>query len=168
VVTLHDQGLFRKDLFYRLCGAWLDLPPLRARKGDLMVLVDNFLKENGSGHDRRDIEESTWNLLQAYSFPGNIRELKSIVQHASNLAKGKSISVHHLPAYVTTSVSTQHQSASLPPSDTIVPLATMEKQHILKVYRHTGRNKLKTARLLNIGANTLRRKLRSYKISDTK
>lgn len=163
--TLQDQGLFRKDLFYRLCGAWLDLPPLRERKGDLVILVEYFLRENGSGHSRRDIEESTWNLLKAYPFPGNVRELKSIVQHASNLAKGKSISVHHLPAYVTAAASAKHPAAPLSASDTIVPLAIMEKNHILNAYRHTSRNKLQTARLLDIGANTLRRKLQSYNIS---
>ena len=165
--TLHDQGLFRKDLFYRLCGAWLDLPPLRARQGDLVLLVENFLRENGSGHSSRDIEESTWNLLKAYSFPGNVRELKSVVHHASNLAKGKPISVHHLPAYVTSAVSMKQPAVPLSAGDTIIPLAAMEKTHILNAYRATGRNKLQTARLLDIGANTLRRKLQSYEISDT-
>ncbi len=161
---LQDQGLFRKDLFYRLCGAWLDLPPLREREGDLVLLVDQFLREYGGGHSR-DIEEPAWAMLRAYDYPGNIRELKSIVQYAASLAdKGKSISIHHFPAYVTAAVSRKHRSTPPPSSMVVVPLATMEKAHILNAYRTTGENKLQTARLLGIGLNTLRRKLQSYGI----
>jgi DNA-binding NtrC family response regulator len=160
---LLDQGLFRKDLFYRLCGAWLDLPPLRERKEDLIILVDEFLRDHGSGHGSSSIEEPVWTLLRAYDYPGNIRELKSIIQYAANLAGRKPISVHHLPSYLTAAVTAKHLPMPLLSSnDTTMSLAAMEKNHILKVYRHTGGNKLQTARLLEIGANTLRRKLQSY------
>ncbi|MBI5589339.1 MAG: sigma-54-dependent Fis family transcriptional regulator [Deltaproteobacteria bacterium] len=159
---LQDQGLFRKDLFYRLCGAWLVLPPLREREEDIVILVDAFLRNHGGSHDSNDIEEPVWTLLKAYNYPGNVRELKSIVQHAANLARGKPISVHHLPAYVTAASSSKHQPAALFSRNAIVPLSDMEKDHILKAYRHTGGNKLQTARLLGIGPNTLRRKLQSY------
>jgi len=162
---LQEQGLFRKDLFYRLCGAWLDLPPLRKREGDLPVLVEEFLKEGDDGHGSREIEESTWTMLGAYDYPGNVRELKSIVQYAASMAKGKSISIHHLPSYMMVALAKKHRAR--PPQvsfDTVVPLAAVEKEHILKAYRHTGENKLQTARLLEIGLNTLRRKLLSYGI----
>lgn len=160
--TLQDQGLFRKDLFYRLCGAWLDLPPLRDRKGDLVVLVEEFLQDQGNGHSGKDIEESAWTLLKSYDYPGNIRELKSIIQYATNLADGKSISVHHLPSYVTAAVSAKHLRVTSFCGDTIVPLAELEKEHILKAYNHTNGNKLQTARLLGISVNTLRRNLQVY------
>ena len=159
---LQAQGLFRKDLFYRLCGAWLDLPPLRDRKSDIPILVEAFLREHGECHGGRDLEEPVWTLLSAYDYPGNVRELKSIVLHAANLAGGEPISVHHLPAYVTAALSTNHRPAALFSSESIVPLAAVEKDHILKAYRYTGGNKLQTARLLEIGLNTLRRKLLSY------
>lgn len=159
---LQDQGLFRKDLFYRLCGAWLDLPPLRERKGDIAILVEAFLRDHGSGHSSRDIEEPVWAMLKDYEYPGNVRELKSIVQHAANLAKGKSISIHHLPAYITAALSTNRQLETQFSPYTIISLAAMEKDHILNAYQHTGGNKLQTARLLEIGLNTLRRKLHSY------
>lgn len=161
---LQNQGLFRKDLFYRLCGAWLDLPPLKERKGDIDILVEEFLCEHESGHNSNDIEEPTWTVLRNYDYPGNIRELKSIIRYATNLAGGKSISVHHLPTYVTTTISTEHSPATRSCGNTIVPLAAIEKEHILKTYRYTGENKLQTARILEIGANTLRRKLHSYDI----
>jgi DNA-binding NtrC family response regulator len=161
---LLDQGLFRKDLFYRLCGAWLDLPPLRERKEDLVILVEKFFRDHGSRHGSSSVEEPVWTLLRAYDYPGNIRELKSIVQYAANLAGGKSISVHHLPAYVTVAVSKKPLPARRCSDDVVIPLAAMEKDHILHAYRHTSCNKLQTARLLEIGANTLRRKLQSYGI----
>lgn len=162
--TLQDQGTFRKDLFYRLCGAWLVLPPLRERKEDLAILAEEFLRDYGSGHHSSTIEEPVWALLRGYDYPGNIRELKSIIQYAANLANGKSISVHHLPAYVTTAVSKKPLPARRCSDDVIIPLASMEKDYILQAYKQTGNNKLQTARLLEIGQNTLRRKLQSYGI----
>ena len=119
------------------------------------------MRDHDSGHGGIHIEEPAWTLLRAYDYPGNVRELKSIVQHAANLARGNPISVHHLPAY-NAALSTNHQPATLYSPDTIVPLAAVEKDHIIKAYRHTGGNKLQTARLLGIALNTLRRKLQSY------
>jgi len=162
LAKLQDQGLFRKDLFYRLCGAWLDLPPLRERKDDIVLLVEGFLREHTGGLGRQDIEAPVWNLLEAYDYPGNLRELRSIVQHASNLAKGGAISVHHLPTYVVTAISAKKRSPPAAVDSPIVPLAEVERTHILKAYHATGGNKVQTARLLAIGLNTLRRKLHAY------
>lgn len=159
---LLEQGLFRKDLFYRLCGAWLDLPPLRERKEDIAVLVKAFLNEHGSGHGANDVEDPVWTQLTAYDYPGNVRELKSILQHAVNLSGGKAISVHHLPACVKTASSRHHHAERQSSSDIIAPLSEVERDHIIKAYRQTGNNKLQTARLLEISMNTLRRKLQSY------
>jgi len=159
---LQDQDLFRKDLFYRLCGAWLNLPPLRERKEDLVILVEEFLQGNDRGFRTTNIEAPVWDLLQAYDFPGNIRELKSIVQHAVNLATGTSISVHHLPEYITAAVSAKPQPTRRISDEIIIPLAAIEKDHILKAYHSTSGNKVLTARLLAVGISTLRRKLQSY------
>ncbi len=162
--TLQSQGLFRKDLFYRLCGAWLHLPPLRERQGDLAVLVDKFLRDHRVGHNKNDIEEPVWTLLSTYEYPGNIRELKSIVQYAANLAQEEPITVHHLPPYLVAAVSKIPRPTRRISDDIIVPLATTEKEQIIRAYRITGGNKLQTARSLEINPNTLRAKLRSYGI----
>lgn len=162
--TLQSQGLFRKDLFYRLCGAWLHLPPLREREGDLEILVDMFLRDHGNRHGRNDIEEPVFPLLNAYNYPGNIRELRSIIQYAANLAQDGPISVHHLPPYLRVAVSALAAPAGRASGDSIVPLAVVEKEHIIKAYRFTDGNKLQTARLLKISPNTLRHKLSSYHI----
>jgi DNA-binding NtrC family response regulator len=138
------------------------LPPLKERKEDIPLLVEAFLKAHESGHGSKDIETPVWTLLKAYDYPGNIRELKSIVQHAANLSRGKPITVHHLPTYVTSASPQTDDPAALFSPDTIAPLAAVEKDHIIRVYRHTCENKLQTARLLEISLNTLRRKLQSY------
>jgi DNA-binding NtrC family response regulator len=99
-------------------------------------------------------------MLTHYDYPGNIRELKSILQSAVNLAKTRPIAPDHLLPSVR---SRNKVSADIPlNAEQPLSLAENEKAHILKIYRHTGENKSQTARLLGIGINTLRRKLESY------
>ena len=161
--ALQDQGLFRKDLFYRLCGAWLDLPPLRARLDDLIILAEEFLRRHGSEHTAHAIEAPVWTQLRAYGYPGNVRELQSIICYAANLAGDGPISVHTLPSYMLTAAK-KHLHAAVTPADTVMPLAVIEKEHILHVYKMMGGNKLQTGKVLGIGLNTLRRKLKSYSV----
>ncbi|MBW2605100.1 MAG: sigma-54-dependent Fis family transcriptional regulator [Deltaproteobacteria bacterium] len=158
---LMAKKAFRKDLYYRIRGGWLHLPPLRERKEDIPLLINKFLND----YTEKDsaIDEEAKCLLMEYEYPGNIRELKSILQSAVNLAQGRPISSDILPAPIK-----QRKSLSkcLTPSasEKIAPLAQIEKSHIIDVYKLAGRNKSQTARLLGIGLNTLRRKLRSYGI----
>jgi transcriptional regulator with PAS, ATPase and Fis domain len=162
---LQDHGLFRKDLFFRLSGAWIHLPPLRERREDIKLLVERFIVEYRGSHEVADIKDAAWDVLMTYDYPGNIRELKSIVQYAANLACGTSILPHHLPAYVSAATtSLKHSTVTRHCSNSIPSLAAVERNHILAAYRLAGENKLHTARILEIGLNTLRRKLKSYGI----
>lgn len=157
------RKVFRKDLFYRIRGGWLNLPPLRDRSGDMVLLANTFLdKYAGSSRGDRRITSDALSLLSAYSWPGNVRELKSVIQTAVNLAQGHAIDVIHLPEHlrnkkIRAGVSTvsfaQHTSRSL---------ADVEKEHILRIYTELKHNKVQTAKTLGIGLNTLRRKLESY------
>jgi two-component system response regulator AtoC len=158
--NLMVQKKFRKDLYYRLKGGWLHLPPLRERKDDIPALIGSFVVEY-CGLDGADFEPGVMSLLEAYHYPGNIRELKSLIQSALNLSQGRPISAKHLPAQLRKQkpiLDDRHQSVSKP----VVSLAQVEKNHILKVYGLAGKNKSQTTKLLGIGINTLRRKLRSY------
>jgi transcriptional regulator with PAS, ATPase and Fis domain len=157
------QKKFRKDLYYRLKGGWLHLPPLKERKEDIPLLITGFIEEYCSPSGA-DIKEETMSLLMNYDYPGNIRELKSIIQSAVNLAQGKPISVKHLPAHLSKRKAIG-KLTDISGSKTISPLAQVEKDHILNVYTQTGKNKSKTAKLLGIGLNTLRRRLESYGVS---
>jgi DNA-binding NtrC family response regulator len=157
------DGSFRKDLFYRLKGAWLHMPPLRDRREDIALLVKTFLSGSPEAKQDHAIQEEALSVLQEYSYPGNIRELKSIVQSAVNMAQGKAITVGSLPEVIQRSkpkTKKQSQNSLFP----AVPLAAVEKKHILDAYEANGRNKSATADILEIGINTLRRKLKTYGI----
>ncbi len=160
IERLMSKGQFRKDLYYRLRGGWLHLPPLRDRKDDIPLLLERFLKEY-CGERGANFEEATLSLLMNYDYPGNIRELKSIIQSAVNLSQGRSIAPRHLPVLIQ-KIKSKSKTAIPAGAAPIIPLADVEKKHILNTYNQTQKNKSQTAELLGIGVNTLRRKLKSY------
>jgi DNA-binding NtrC family response regulator len=157
---LLNKGQFRKDLYYRLKGAWLRIPPLRERREDIPLLISTFLREF-RGEEDRQIDEDALQILMNYDYPGNVRELRSIIQSSCNLAQHRSIAARFLPEYLRGAKPVRRQQA-VPIGGPIVPLAEAERAHILQAYEETTRNKLRTAKLLGIGLNTLRRKLASY------
>lgn len=154
------QNKFRKDLYYRLKGGWLSLPPLRERTADIPILIRSFI-EKFCGSRGADIEEEVFSLLMDYDYPGNIRELKAIIQAAVNLSQGRPISAKFLPPQLVKRK--PFSTAAHPPEpEAIISLEQVEKDHVLSVYNLLGKNKSRTARSLGIGLNTLRRKLESY------
>ena len=158
---LLEQGRFRKDLYYRLKGAWLHLPRLAQRKEDIPLLAAHFLKACSPKGIQLSIDQAAMEILMQYPFPGNVRELKSIIQTAVNLSQGAQIS----PAFLPQDVCDGAKRLSKGPDVScaaVVTLAQWEKEYILRVYQRTDRNKTLTARLLGIGVNTLRRKLNDY------
>jgi len=155
------KGLFRKDFYYRLNTAWLHIPPLRERKEDIPLLINRFLEEFCDDGSACGIKEEAMSILMNYDYPGNVRELRSILQSSLNLAQGKIISPDFLPKHLRK----QKPVSRCEPqkgANPISPLAEMEKDHIVKAYAETGGNKARTAKLLGIALNTLRRKLESY------
>ena len=159
-----NNRMFRKDLYYRLKGAHLHLPPLKERKEDIPLLADKFLKEFSDVSLKDGISEEAGILLIDYDYPGNIRELRSIIQSAVNLARGKQILVDSFPPCLRKRKSVT-RSYFQKNGNSIVPLEEAEKTHVLKAYEYTGRVKTQTAKLLSIGLNTLRRKLKAYDVT---
>jgi DNA-binding NtrC family response regulator len=157
------KGKFRKDLFYRLKGAWLHLPPLRERREDIPLLIDTFIDEFEGTHKNKSIDEQALSLLIDYDYPGNIRELRSIIQSSINLAQGRRVSEAFLPELLLKRK--KGLKKEIPKqNDSIAPLEQIEKNHILKAYAYSEKNKALAARLLGIGLNTLRRKLKHYRV----
>ena len=154
------QKRFRKDLFYRIRGGWLHLPPLKERAEDIPLLADKFLKEYCGGQDQCRIHEDAMCRLLEYDYPGNVRELRSIIHSAANLSQGKELTINALPLHL------RRKKAMIangsPECELLRPLADIEKEHVLKVYEQTEKNKSRAAKHLSIGLNTLRRKLKSY------
>ena len=157
-----SQKRFRKDLYYRIRGGWLHLPPLRERREDIILLARKFLEKYYDVNNGSFMEKGALELLMRYQYPGNIRELKSILQSAVNLANGEAIRETHLPSHLMATLKDCVDEAQALAVEPVKPLAEVEKDHILKAYKQTRENKSKTAKLLGIGLNTLRRKLSSY------
>jgi len=147
---------FKNDLYYRLNTFTIYLPALRERKDDLELLINNFI---GNYNDKlnKNISKASEDFisgLKEYSFPGNIRELKNLIERAVILCKGSELMAEDLPEEIY-----QHKFPVEIQSDS---LKEIEKQHILKIYSENKHNKSITAEKLGIGAVTLYRKLKEY------
>jgi DNA-binding NtrC family response regulator len=125
------------------------------------LLINSFLKENAGNAPLPTITDAAMSCLLHYDYPGNVRELKSVIQAAINLAQGRPITPALLPQAIRNAKADiktgPSERACLPET-----LSAVEKQHILRVYKMMQQNKSKTARTLGIGLNTLRRKLSAY------
>jgi len=161
-----DAGEFRNDLYYRLQVVEIDVPPLRERPQDLEILLNHFIREFDSqlGLQTEPGSAALIELLQRYPWPGNVRELKNVLKRIMILEEPKRLQPDHFPAHVLEgrnprSASRQQAVGS---ATGMVPLAEVEKLHILYVLEMTGNNKSKASRILGISRQTLREKLRLY------
>ena len=151
------QGMFREDLFYRLSVFTIQLPALRERKEDIAALSHHFIQQFALKMNKPvpKSDKQFLDKLEAYSWKGNIRELKNILERTLILSDSPVLTAAVLPAEL--------QAFDSP--DNLMPdLASVEKRHIEKIYKSMGGNKTETARLLNIGLSTLYRKIEEYKI----
>jgi DNA-binding NtrC family response regulator len=162
--NLIAKGKFRKDFYYRLKGALLHMPPLRERREDIPLLIQKFIQDFSDRQAKMEIESNAAAMLMEYDYPGNIRELRSIINAAVNLAQNKVITVKCLPASLRKKTKQNHSKRFSPEKKAVVPLHEVEKEYILDVYDKLDKNKSRTAKLLGIGLNTLRRKLQEYGI----
>jgi DNA-binding NtrC family response regulator len=161
---LIKNKLFRNDLYYRLKGGWLHLPPLRDRKEDIPLLIHKFYKDVTGDQESIPVESSSvMEKMILYNYPGNIRELQSIIQSSLNLSIGKPIAEKHLPSVIRNLKIKKTIKASK--DQVYMPLELIEKDYIIKVYNGLSQNKTRAANILGIGLNTLRRKLKAYGIS---
>jgi DNA-binding NtrC family response regulator len=145
-----QSGGFREDLYYRLNGVTLKLPPLRDRPADVPLLAQHFVDRYAS---RKKITPRALESLQRYSWPGNVRELQMLIQRAAVLASSDVIDVEDLPLDV------RDQSWKSAPVRTGLSLAEMEKEYIETVLRQNDGHRGKTARALGIDPKTLYNKL---------
>ncbi len=134
------------------------------------MLIQHFLNQRRRPGPEPAIDEAALRILTDYDYPGNVRELQTLLQSAVNLAQGGPLTTACLPQAVIARAESVRKAACPEPEPAsdgpVAPLSEVEKNHILDVYRHTGQNKSQAARLLGIGLNTLRRKLRAYGMTD--
>jgi NtrC-family two-component system response regulator AlgB len=149
-------GKFREDLFYRIKVVQIDLPALRDRKEDIIPLANQFLDEFRSGRQIIGFTEQAVEMLKGYSWPGNIRELRNVVERAVILCTAEQIGAEHLPSNFAP------QSTPLELGDP-VPLDRLEEVHIRRVLAKT-KSLEEAAAVLGIDVATLWRRRRKYGI----
>lgn len=158
LAEVNKEG-FRSDLYYRLSVFQITLPALRDRKKDIRLLAEYFMHYFGVKVKKQlnSLTDGFVEKLEAYPWPGNIRELKNIIERAVILADGNTLDETLLPYEMQEPQTTKTGTAT-----TTFDLSTIEKMHIQRVLVHVHGNRAEAARLLNIGVATLYRKLKEY------
>jgi Nif-specific regulatory protein len=154
---LINEGKFREDLYYRLKVIEIPVPPLRERKEDIPEIAQYFLAKYSKEMDRKvdKIDSSAMQLLTEYAWPGNIRELKNVIERAVVLGVGDTLLPDHLPLEI------QNKSTQIKiNTNKGMTLFEMEKWYTEEVLKSTGGNKSQAAKQLGISRNRLDRKLK--------
>jgi DNA-binding NtrC family response regulator len=157
-------GQFREDLLYRLNVISIDMPPLRERMEDLPLLAQHLVAQLADKHGKpaRWVTPGAVDVLASHSWPGNIRELRNVLERAVIICSGDQIERRHLAPYPI------DQRTRTRTGDTITfpigtPIEEIERQMILHTLRKTDNNKTRTAELLGISQKTLHNKLNLYR-----
>ena len=161
---LVEEGSFRQDLYYRLNVVRIQLPPLGRRREDIPLLVERFIRSFNlkKGKHITGVTGEVMELLMRYPFPGNVRELENIIEHAFVLCHGTQIGLEHLPRELTGSVRGRASDAGRP-SD---PLGQAEARTIREMLRRMDGHRRRAARALGIHPTTLWRKMKRLGIAD--
>lgn len=170
--AVHNRT-FREDLYFRLNVVPIFLPPLRARRGDLPLLIDHFIAENNSRLDKsvRGVSSSVMKRMLGYDWPGNVRELENVIQRAVLLSSGDLITEDCLPAPIAESKPVSTQDVSIEFGGSLQEIveniaAGAEKQLILDALEKNDWSRTKTAELLKICRKSLHNKMKKYGLSD--
>ncbi len=168
---LVEENKFRADLYYRLNVLCVNIPPLRDRIDDIPLLVNSFL---AAQEFKKEFDDSAMELLKAYDWKGNVRELKNVIERTCILAQGKIVSADDLSFLrVKKKVDSvpDEEIGELPPAPEMMvepgsswSLKEMERKHILNVLKLTNGHRGKAAKILEINAKTLYLKMKAYNI----
>jgi DNA-binding NtrC family response regulator len=162
-----EKGEFRVDLYYRLNGFSLHLPPLRERKSDIPLLVRHFLKDYSERYKKngmKDFSPEAEDLLAAYRWPGNIRELRNVIERIVVLENDEIVRPEHLPAEILhlKEGAAAKPSPGLTIPDTGLSLEEVEKSLIVQALAKAGNNKTLAAKLLGITYDSLRYQVKKF------
>ncbi|MBE6448022.1 MAG: sigma-54-dependent Fis family transcriptional regulator [Alphaproteobacteria bacterium] len=153
-----EKGTFRQDLYYRLNVINLNIPDLKDRPGDIIVLAKHFIKKFSELNDlpMKDLSPQAEQAMLAYSWPGNVRELENTMHRAVLLSGGEEIDTASIM------LPTSEPSASEEPTSVGQTVAGMERKLIIDTLKHTLGNRTTAANILGISIRTLRNKLKQY------
>src|SRR5216110_3270313 len=158
-----DQRRFREDLFFRVAVIQIELPPLRARGTDVLLLAQHYVERYGkhAGKRVRSLSRAAAERLLDYPWPGNVRELQNCIEQAVALTMREEIGVEDLPEHVRAWRRKRPALAAGEPGD-LAPLEEVDRRHILRVFEAVGRNQRRAAQMLGIDRKTLAGKLARY------
>ena len=161
---LLESGRFRTDLYYRLNSFEIKIPPLRERKDDIPILLDYYVKllSQRLGKRINGIDPAISRIMMSYSFPGNVRELRNMVERAIILCDGNKLTLKNFTGLTPSSEQTSPTSTI---GEEIFDLDLIEKIVIMKALEKTGYKKAETAQMLNITRQSLDRRLEKYEIN---
>jgi transcriptional regulator with PAS, ATPase and Fis domain len=153
-----EEGLLRKDLYFRISTIKLVVPPLRDRPDDMGLLVERFLERYGEKYKKpvRRVSAAAFAQLVRYDWPGNVRELESVIERAVLFCQGEQLTPENLPPHLQGTHSTQFHCI-IPP---FMTLEEIEQEAIKQTLERTSGNVKKTAQILNLHRPTLYRKLK--------
>ncbi len=159
---LVKSGEFREDLYFRIKGVELRIPPLRHRREDIPLLVDHFARKFAQQMDKRmpEISEEVQLALMGYDWPGNVRQLINVMQNMVVIAESDRLETRHLPPELRDAAG-QH-SAGGAMATAGISLDQLEKHAIRDTLQLTAGNREQAAKMLGIGERTLYRKLKEY------
>ena len=162
IKQLIKDGTFREDLYYRLNVVSIRLPRLRERREDIPLLLHHFIAKSNKAFLKniKGISPQALDLLMHYNFPGNVRELENIIQHASALTEGRQLTPKDLPSRL------QQLHVQNIFMEELLPMDEMEKRYISRVLSKTGYNIKTAGEILNIPRTTLWRRMKKYGITD--
>ena len=155
-----QEGVLRKDLYFRISTVKVKVPPLRERRDDVLLLAERFLKRYAEKYRKRvhGISPAVLALLTRYDWPGNVRELESVIEHAVLFAQEEQLTPETLPEQLHAAQTTNF-NCIIPPHLT---MEEIERQAIAQTLERTGGNVKKTAEILNYHRPTLYRKLKKF------
>ena len=161
LAELVEKKQFRQDLYYRINVVKIEIPPLRKRKEDLPYLIKHFISKFNHLRDKNiiDVTPKVMHILMEHDFPGNIRELENIIEHAFVLCRGNIIQAQHLPSYFKKQISDSPE-----PSSTDLTLQELEAQFLKDALKRNNWNRLATAADLGMHKSTLFRKIKKLRI----
>ena len=170
--SLVEKGDFREDLFFRLNVIKIDMPPLRDRGEDVILLAAAFLQEFAKENQKavQNLSDQALRLLRDYRWPGNVRELRTVIEHGVVMCNGREIGVEHLPDFLQNAPRVELPNLLFPAKEVQKGLAStndlnlnvLAQRVIQQALTKADGNRTEAAELLGISRRTLQRKLKEY------
>ncbi len=161
---------FREDLFYRLNSFPIVVPPLRQRKGDILVLAQSFLSNFNKklGKNVKGFSKKAYKLIYDYNWPGNVREIENMIERCLIICEKDTIDIDDLPSHIRTSEPANNAdfSTALFSDDTIVPFERLKEESIRHALKVTNGNIVEAAKKLQLGRATIYRLMEKYNIEN--